>query len=118
MPEGSRILLGGSTLFSDGGPNPRPLAKAGVALERLRTGPAAFNLLLTDRTMPQLTGPQLIAQARAQWPDLPVLLMSGLESPPDKDGGGEDVHRLVTKPIDIAELSRAVRQAMLTKPNS
>jgi len=37
VPEGSRILLGGSTLFSDGGPNPRPLAKAGVALERLRT---------------------------------------------------------------------------------
>ncbi len=36
MAEQPRILIGGSTLFSDGGPVPRPLAKARIALERLR----------------------------------------------------------------------------------
>ncbi len=33
----SRILVGGSTLFSDRGAIPRPLAKSRVALERLRS---------------------------------------------------------------------------------
>jgi len=88
------------------------------ALERLRAEPAAFDLLLTDRTMPQLSGPQVIARARELRPDLPVLLMSGLESPPEPGAGGEDVYRLVAKPIDIAELSRIVRQTLLTKPTS
>jgi CheY-like chemotaxis protein len=86
-----------------------------LALERSRGAPAAFNLLLTDRTMPQLSGPQLIARIRESCPGLPVLLMSGLGSPPDHEGGAQAVYQLVAKPIDIAELSRAVRQALLAK---
>jgi two-component system cell cycle sensor histidine kinase/response regulator CckA len=87
-----------------------------LALERFRSRPVEFDLLLTDRTMPQLSGPEVIAQARAWWPDVPVLLMSGHDSPSSKDGADAAGYRLVTKPIDIAELSRAVRQALLTKP--
>jgi CheY-like chemotaxis protein len=87
-----------------------------LALEHIRSSPAGYDLLLTDRTMPRLSGPELIARVREWRPDLPVLLMSGLDSPPEMDGEGQGVYRLVAKPIDIAELSRSVRQALLTKP--
>jgi PAS domain S-box-containing protein len=80
------------------------------ALARFRADPAAFNLLLTDRTMPRLTGPQLIGRVEAVRSDLAVLVMSGLSSGP----GGDPVvrHRVLAKPLDIVELSRAVRDAL------
>ena len=88
-----------------------------LALACFQAGPASFDLLLTDHTMPQLSGPQLIAQVRESRPGLPVLLMSGLDSPLGQSGGHEGVYRLVAKPIDFAELSRIMRQALQTKPS-
>ncbi|HWA24280.1 MAG TPA: PAS domain S-box protein [Lacunisphaera sp.] len=89
-----------------------------AALAAFRATPTAFDLMLTDRTMPHVSGPELIAQVRDWWPNLPVLLMSGLDGPPDpKGGGGEAGYPLVAKPIDIAELSRAVRQALRNNAN-
>jgi len=85
---------------------------ARLALEKFRAGPAEFDLLLTDRTMPQMSGPELIAHAREWWPGLPALLMSGLNGPSDKDGLPVAGYGLVAKPIDIADLSRAVRHAL------
>ncbi len=88
-----------------------------LALEHFKASPEGVDLLLTDRTMPHLSGPELIAGVRERRPGFPVLLMSGLDSPPVKDAGVEGIYRLVAKPIDIAELSQAVRQALLTKLN-
>ncbi len=85
------------------------------ALARFRAEPGAFNLLLTDRTMPRLTGPQLIGRIEAIRPDLPVLVMSGLSSGPGTDPVVR--HRVLPKPLDIIELSRAVR-AVLAPPSS
>ncbi len=84
-----------------------------AALERFKAGPSQFQLLLTDRTMPHITGPALIARMREWWPGLPALLMSGHNSP----GGTHSVpphadYGLVDKPLDIADLSRAVRDAL------
>jgi CheY-like chemotaxis protein len=87
-----------------------------AALERFRTGPSQFQLLLTDRTMPHITGPALIARMREGWPGLPALLMSGHNSP----GGSHSVpphadYGLVAKPLDMADLSRAVRAALTAR---
>ncbi len=80
-----------------------------AALERLRAAPATFDLLLTDRTMPHLSGPELVAQAHVLRPHLPALVMSGLN---DEDPSAGEEYGLVAKPIDIAELSRTLRQAL------
>jgi CheY-like chemotaxis protein len=58
-----------------------------------------FDLVLTDQTMPGLTGLELAARCRATRPELPVLLYSGF---------GEG--------IDAAELSRSGVRALLRKP--
>ena len=79
------------------------------ALARFRATPQAFDLLLTDRTMPRLTGPELIAAVRQVRPALPALLMSGLNDPADDAAGGYD---FVAKPLDLSLLSRVVRHAL------
>ncbi len=88
-------------------------------LARFQETPAGFDLLLTDRTMPRLTGPQLISLLQAVRPGLPALVMSGLSS---RDAGGSNPpavsYRLVSKPLDIVELSRAVRAALAPPASS
>ena len=82
-------------------------------LARFQSAPHAFDLVLTDRTMPRLTGPELIAAARRLRPRVPALLMSGLNEPEDDAAGGYD---FVSKPLDIALLSQVVRRVLDARP--
>ncbi len=47
------------------------------ALARLERDPHAFHLILSDQTMPGMTGLELAARIRAFRPDLPVVLATG-----------------------------------------
>jgi len=82
---------------------------AGEALARFRAAPAAFDLVLTDRTMPRLTGPGLIAAIQQVRPGVRALLMSGLNESGDDSATGYD---FVAKPLDISLLSQAVRRVL------
>jgi CheY-like chemotaxis protein len=47
------------------------------ALELFRSAPARFDLVITDQTMPHLTGIELVRELLKIRPDLPVILCSG-----------------------------------------
>ncbi len=70
-----------------------------LAIERLRRDPGTVDLVVTDQTMPVLTGTMLAAEVASVRPDLPVLLCTGYS--------GEH--------IDDKALPRGVR-AVLHKP--
>ena len=54
------------------------LAQDGArALEILRAGPGAVDLVLMDMTMPGMTAEEVVAGIRALNPDLPIMLNSG-----------------------------------------
>ncbi|MCW3849605.1 PAS domain S-box protein [Sphingomonas sp. LB-2] len=54
------------------------LAASGLeALDRLRAG-ERIDAVITDHLMPGMTGSELAAAIRSEWPELPVLLISGL----------------------------------------
>jgi CheY-like chemotaxis protein len=77
------------------------------ALERL--GERKFNLLVTDHAMPQMTGAQLVAQARARCPGLAVILATGYA---DLSPGAQiDIPRL-SKPFSQGDLAAALSEAM------
>ena len=88
-----------------------------VALEWVRADPQRFALLLTDQTMPGLTGLALVRKVRQIRPDLPVILMTGY-------GGcaltGEiqatGVRLVLDKPMTIGALGAAVRTALTPQP--
>jgi CheY-like chemotaxis protein len=75
------------------------------AARRLATPQECFDLLLTDQTMPGMTGLVLARHAHTQRPGLPVLLYTGNAF----DIGEEEladsgVTTLLRKPIDTAAL--------------
>ena len=47
------------------------------ALEVFMADPAQFDAVITDESMPGMSGSQLIMKVRAQRPTIPVVLMSG-----------------------------------------
>jgi DNA-binding NtrC family response regulator len=48
-----------------------------AALQAFRADPERFDLVLTDETMPDLTGTELAREMRQLRPDIPIILMSG-----------------------------------------
>jgi len=83
------------------------------AVARFRAGPQEFDLLVTDHTMPRMTGLDVIHEVHRVRPELPVLLVSGLSGTwtPDKLRGFS-IRELVAKPIDFTGLAQAVHRAL------
>jgi two-component system KDP operon response regulator KdpE len=81
-----------------------------VALHELWKRRGSVAMLVTDIDMGRMGGIELAQSVRAQYPELPILFVSGLPMPP------EEVERivpgsvLVTKPFDVATLVAAVRK--------
>jgi two-component system cell cycle sensor histidine kinase/response regulator CckA len=48
------------------------------ALEEFRADPQGYDLLVTDNTMPHMTGLQLVENVLASRPDIPILMVSGI----------------------------------------
>jgi PAS domain S-box-containing protein len=77
------------------------------ALEILRQN-TPLDLLITDQAMPRMNGLQLIAEIKAERPDLPVLLATGYaELPP----GSPNFPRLA-KPYMLHHLAAAIETAL------
>ena len=83
------------------------------ALDRLRAAPEAYDLLLTDHTMPKITGIALASAARALRPDLPIILCTGqLEWIDRQQAAAAAITLFLEKPFDRSSLARAVRSAL------
>ena len=65
---------------------------------------ANVNLLITDHLMPKMNGPQLVAKVREQFPNLPILVLSGLPDAETEYAGLNVLYR--PKPIAPEELIR------------
>jgi len=79
-------------------------ASAHAALDSLVAGDG-FDLVITDQTMPAMTGVQFARAARELRPDLPIVLCTGYaESTTAADAESAGVAALVRKPIDATEL--------------
>jgi PAS domain S-box-containing protein len=79
------------------------------ALEAFRSDPGAFDLMITDRTMPEMTGVDLAEQILDIRPDLPVILASGGAQ---GNGSGHGIRHFIQKPFSLEEIDRVVRQAL------
>jgi len=84
-----------------------------LALERLKAEPNGFDLVLTDLTMPHLSGAELAAAVRRIAPGLPVVLASGYAARGElADGAERHFTAMLGKPYGIGELGRAVRSVL------
>jgi signal transduction histidine kinase/ActR/RegA family two-component response regulator len=80
----------------------------------LQANPEAFDLLVTDYNMPGYSGIDLLREAKAIRPDLPVALASGYVTPEIEHNamqGGASA--LIYKPNDVNELCETVQRLIL-----
>ena len=72
-----------------------------VALALFREDPGAFDLLVTDLTMPHLPGLQLATEVTSLRPDLPVIMITGVSDKYDWELGPRQViTAVIRKPFD------------------
>jgi PAS domain S-box-containing protein len=84
-----------------------------LALSAFREGPDAVDLVITDMTMPRITGIELARQVLALRPKLPVLLSSGYTGSWTLEGvRAHGLSGLIAKPLAAAPLLDAIRAAL------
>jgi signal transduction histidine kinase/ActR/RegA family two-component response regulator len=87
------------------------------ALATLEERPADFDLVITDQTMPGITGLELAAEARRIRPGLPVLLCTGFSRVVDEASTRRaGVREVLMKPLVARDLAQAVRRALGQPP--
>jgi DNA-binding NtrC family response regulator len=83
------------------------------ALEIFASAPERFDLVVTDYTMPSLTGTQLVVACWHFRPDLPVLLYTGwIEIPEAWHALAPGRMAVLPKPFSLHELDGALRQLL------
>jgi PAS domain S-box-containing protein len=97
---------------------------ASVALDDFRSRPAEFAAVITDLSMPRMSGFELARQLRSLRPDLPILMTSGYVRPDDqKAAEALGIRHIILKPSTIDALSQALddvlpRKASLAAPSA
>jgi PAS domain S-box-containing protein len=80
------------------------------ALEDFQSRPDAFDMLVTDNTMPRMSGLHLTAEVHKVRPDLPVLMISGLVDRADEDElRALGIDGMLRKPHTSQQLDDAIR---------
>lgn len=83
------------------------------ALEVFSSDPSVFNLVITDQTMPGITGLQLAEEIRRIRPEIPIILCTGHSNAVTYDKLEEvGVREVLIKPLSRKELSEAIRRAL------
>ncbi len=83
------------------------------ALEVFRTRPDSFDLIITDQTMPNVTGLDLAREVMKIKPHMPIILCSGFsETVSEARVKGIGIRAFLFKPVVRSELALAVRKAL------
>jgi PAS domain S-box-containing protein len=83
------------------------------ALELFRAQPNKFDLIITDMTMPNMTGDQLAAEMMKIRFDIPIILCTGYSKKiSDKTVSDIGIRALAYKPIVRADLAKTVRKVL------
>jgi len=87
------------------------------ALKKFIADPSRFDIIITDQTMPQLTGCELATAIKSVRPEIPIILCSGYSddskgsiSPEEAQAVG--FREFLPKPVDCAQMAGAIRRAL------
>jgi two-component system cell cycle sensor histidine kinase/response regulator CckA len=83
----------------------------GITGEEGRT----VDLLISDVVMPMMDGPTLVGHARARFPDLPILFMSGYAEEQLRNSISIDNVSFLPKPFSVQQLCAAARETLSSR---
>jgi PAS domain S-box-containing protein len=105
------VLTNTKAMLEDFGHTVIEAISGGAALEVIRKTPQV-DLVVTDHAMPQMTGMQLAAAIKVEWPAMPILLVSGYAELPTKTPF--EIPKLA-KPFSLDDLEDAVVRTIAGK---
>lgn len=105
------VLAMGSEIFESFGYSVETAVNGKKALELFKQDPQGFDALVSDYSMPEMNGYELINECLSMRPDLPAILCSGYMEKAD----GENLKDLgdtvfMSKPLDWRRLSRTLQE--------
>ena len=83
------------------------------ALETFKTNPEAFDLVLTDQTMPDMSGAELAVELLKIRPEIPIILCTGYSTKISDERAKEiGIVDYFMKPLDTNKLALIIRKAL------
>lgn len=87
--------------------------KSSEALEVFRKDPEKFDLIITDQTMPNMKGSELIKEIFSLRPHIPVIICSGYTEDINYEKAiALGCREFLVKPLRMKELSRVIRKVL------
>ncbi len=87
--------------------------RAGEAVGFVRENPARFELVITDLTMPEMSGREVARQLRALRPNLPVILISGFTPTMSRQElAAQGICAVLENPVTLTALSDVLQRAL------
>ena len=83
------------------------------ALEAFRNKPQGFDLVITDMTMPNMTGKDLAKEIMSIRSDIPIILCTGFSEKIDEKRAEEmGIRAFVMKPIVMGQIANTIRETL------
>jgi CheY-like chemotaxis protein len=83
------------------------------ALKMFAANADRFDLIISNQTMPNLTGKDLIAEIKKFRADIPTILCTGYSSKIDEEEAAKlGISAFMMKPLDLPHLSQTIRQVL------
>jgi signal transduction histidine kinase len=90
-----------------------PEADPLVALQTFSNNPQGFDLVITDMTMPKLTGDKLASEIMRIRPGMPVILCTGFSERISQELTTDlGIRAFVMKPIGLADIANRIREVL------
>jgi len=83
------------------------------ALEAFRNDTRLFDLVITDMTMPNMTGKELVSELKTLRPDIPIILCTGFSDQINKKKAKElGIDDFIMKPIIRSKIANSIREVL------
>jgi len=83
------------------------------ALEAFQAEPDTFDLVITDQTMPKMTGKELAQRLLSIRPQIPVILFTGFgHGITEQEAKAVGISAYLMKPLDVNDMARTIRKVI------
>ncbi len=111
------IVIMGKEMLSDLGYNVEGKTDSVEALELFREDPDKFDVVITDMTMPGMTGIELAREITNIRPDLPILLSTGYGIGLNEDMVKQlGIREVLMKPVSPVKFATAIHKVLQVRP--
>ncbi|MCK5164778.1 MAG: response regulator [Desulfobacula sp.] len=101
----------GKEMLEDYGYEVESMVSSKAAFELFEQNPDKFDLVITDYTMPEMTGEQLAGKIHKLNPKVPIIMCTGIAFDPENINGLE-LEKVLIKPIDMDDMLKVVRDVL------